>query len=960
MPSTRKLLGSMLSAASVALMPAVPATAANVPARPADAFIESIGVNTHVRYTNTIYNDRTRLRNTLADIGIRHIRDAASVNETWIYSYYGSLYNDIGVKTLIMCTQKQGVLDVPPTSVPGLITNYAGVAAISGVEGPNEPDIFGISYPNYPTNNSDWVGGTKQYQTELYNAVKGNAATANLPVLAPAMANADADPQFNNEKRFAPMTVLDLQNMHSYPSGRMPSHMLGPWMWRSGQLAGAGNPLKPIIATETGYATSYNETGNRGVSELAQSKYVPRLFAEYFRRGVERVYLYELLDERPVNLVDYEAMLGIIRNDWTYKPAATALKNTIALLEDAGTPINAGALDYTLTAPETVRHVLLQKRDGSYWMVLWNEVSSWRNRTSTVPGADLTPAPASATLGFVQAMGQVVQYRPNASTAAQVTSTNVSSVSLSVPDELLVLKISPQPAPAVGAGTGLRGAYFPNKDVWGPAVVHAGEAVDFNWGTGSPDPAIPADNFSARWTGQVEAVEGGVYTFSTTSDDGVRLWVGDTGGASLIDNWTDHSPTTDVATVALAAGQKVDVRMEYYEAAGGATARLMWKRPGQSASAVVPRERLYAGTPAVTVRDELNDFTKVYARTDGWAFDSSNSLGADQDLSRARRTTDTRQSLTYRAPGASEFQAYVYTFFSNPGTNAALFERSADGINWSTLSLTRTTTPTNGGWYRSIFATSSLPADTNFVRLTVGSSTTGAAWNVQIGRVEYAWTGPAGSLSDIGPRHWWKLDDAAGTTALDTGPGARDGTLLNGAAWTTAGSIDGALLFDGVNDQVDLGTLDVGAAFTISAWINLSGSASNIRTIVANKVGGGASNGFALFLNAYNTTDRRLILETGNGSAGANAATAAGAVPVDGWVHVAAVVDRAAGVARLYVNGADATSGQAIRTDFGTARATRMAAFADGQFTFAGGLDDLRIYPRKLSVSEVAQLAQGN
>ena len=49
---------------------------------------------------------------------------------------------------------------------------------------------------------------------------------------------------------------------------------------------------------------------------------------------------------------------------------------------------------------------------------------------------------------------------------------------------------------------------------------------------------MQADNFSVRWSGQVLAPVTGTYTFTTTSDDGVRLYVN---GQLLIDNWTDHA-----------------------------------------------------------------------------------------------------------------------------------------------------------------------------------------------------------------------------------------------------------------------------------------------------------------------------------------------------------------------------------------------------------------------------------
>ena len=62
--------------------------------------------------------------------------------------------------------------------------------------------------------------------------------------------------------------------------------------------------------------------------------------------------------------------------------------------------------------------------------------------------------------------------------------------------------------------------------------------VDFDWASAAPDPAVQADNFSVRWSGQVMAPVTGTYTFTTTSDDGVRLYVN---GQLLIDNWTDHA-----------------------------------------------------------------------------------------------------------------------------------------------------------------------------------------------------------------------------------------------------------------------------------------------------------------------------------------------------------------------------------------------------------------------------------
>jgi hypothetical protein len=149
--------------------------------------------------------------------------------------------------------------------------------------------------------------------------------------------------------------------------------------------------------------------------------------------------------------------------------------------------------------------------------------------------------------------------------------------------------------PTVGAGTGLRATYFNHMDLTGATVSRTDATVNFNWGTGSPAPGIGNIHFSARWTGEVQAIESGGYRFRTVSDDGVRLWVN---GQLLINNWTNHAATTNTsATVPLTAGEKYDIRLEYYQNTGVGVMKLLWERPGQTSYAVVPQGELYAPAP---------------------------------------------------------------------------------------------------------------------------------------------------------------------------------------------------------------------------------------------------------------------------------------------------------------------------------------------------------------------------
>ena len=120
-----------------------------------------------------------------------------------------------------------------------------------------------------------------------------------------------------------------------------------------------------------------------------------------------------------------------------------------------------------------------------------------------------------------------------------------------------------------------RGEYYANRKLEGsPVLVRDDSAIDFAWDTGSPDPAVPADDFSVRWTRSV-GFAAGTYRFFTSTDDGVRLFVD---GSLLIDKWYDQKlPNTHTGDVYLAAGQHTVV-VEYYEHGDQAHAHVWWKK----------------------------------------------------------------------------------------------------------------------------------------------------------------------------------------------------------------------------------------------------------------------------------------------------------------------------------------------------------------------------------------------
>ena len=104
---------------------------------------------------------------------------------------------------------------------------------------------------------------------------------------------------------------------------------------------------------------------------------------------------------------------------------------------------------------------------------------------------------------------------------------------------------TPTSTPTSGSGTGLTAQYYGDRALTSLVKTQTDPNVNFDWSAGSPKnldgttmSGLGIDNFGIRWTGQVQAQEAGTYTFTTNTDDGVRLTLN---GASSpqIDKWID-------------------------------------------------------------------------------------------------------------------------------------------------------------------------------------------------------------------------------------------------------------------------------------------------------------------------------------------------------------------------------------------------------------------------------------
>ncbi len=256
---------------------------------------------------------------------------------------------------------------------------------------------------------------------------------------------------------------------------------------------------------------------------------------------------------------------GQINYNWPGSPVSGISVDLFSVRWTASVPVEAGVYRFTATADDGVR----------LWVNGQLLINQWREQQATSYSADISVAAGSVPV--------IMEFYENGGTAVAV---------------LTWSKISTAAPPASPLPTTIsewRGEYFNNRDLAGsPVAVRDDSAINFVWGSSSPIPnVVNNDHFSVRWT-QTVNLPAGQYTFTAHSDDGVRVWVN---GQQIINAWTIHNVQPFYGTISLPGGP-VEIRMEYYEYAGLAEARLTWSSSSSgSASPTTPSQPTGQGVP---------------------------------------------------------------------------------------------------------------------------------------------------------------------------------------------------------------------------------------------------------------------------------------------------------------------------------------------------------------------------
>jgi fibronectin type 3 domain-containing protein len=124
-------------------------------------------------------------------------------------------------------------------------------------------------------------------------------------------------------------------------------------------------------------------------------------------------------------------------------------------------------------------------------------------------------------------------------------------------------------------GTGLLGTYYSDDNLQTPVLTRVDPTIDFNWANTSPDPSLSSNTYSVKWTGQIEAPTTETYEFRVFAGDGVRVFIN---GDEIINDWT-YGSHEDEGQIALTAGQKYSIEIDFFQSYGAGNIDFQWETP---------------------------------------------------------------------------------------------------------------------------------------------------------------------------------------------------------------------------------------------------------------------------------------------------------------------------------------------------------------------------------------------
>ena len=416
----------------------------------ASGFLDTIGVNTHIAYTDGGYANVANVEADLAYLGITNVRDGISNGAAGSapLSSYIALAKD-GIKFTFLIGAGGAVTTASLQAQLALIdqVNKAVPGSVVAVEGTNEINNAPVTF-----NGVGGLQGAVAMQQALYSAVH---ADTNLPgVAVDYFTGYGAGSYAQGPDPATTAGLADYDTQHPYPNGgQAPEKWVTPTQALGNESATTG--FGPAVYTETGYSSNGGTGG--AVNPDVQAKYTLDLLFDDAANGISQTDLYQLMDAYAPGSRQGDDGYGLFDPTNTAKPVATAIHNLEAILADTGTKaasFTPTALAYSVTnLPSTGNSIAIEKSNGSYDIAVWNEPQIWNEAT----GTEIVAATSKVTVQLGHTYGTVEVFDPMLSASPVSTLNNVSSVQIGLTDHPLIIEVAnptgiksgPIPAPVV-------------------------------------------------------------------------------------------------------------------------------------------------------------------------------------------------------------------------------------------------------------------------------------------------------------------------------------------------------------------------------------------------------------------------------------------------------------------------------------------------------------------------------
>ncbi len=396
----------------------------------ASAFLQSLGINTHVSYTGTPYYGQPQsVITALQYLGINTVRDQppAYTSDPTVAAANDAIAA-AGVQFDALLVSSGGPVDITDTLTSSAAFEQSYPGSIAAIEGPNEINAAPITYEGIT---GTYAAGVQVTQ-DLWAGVQGDSSLNTVPVYALTLSNGitgegAAEKQLGD---LAPYVTYGNAHIYACCSNNVWQEDMPYWL----PIFEQDTPGMPMVITETGYATVPGV-----VDELSAAKYNLNTFFENALNGIVKTYLYELVDENSsatdTNSSDY---YGEFHNDWTPKTGATAIHNLTTILQGAGSGTAPGTLNYSVSGLPATGHTFLLGSSTAFDLAVWIDVTVY----DPTDAIDIAAPAYPLTVNLGATFSNVAVYDPMIGTTPIATYSNVSTLNISVTDHPLIVQVN--------------------------------------------------------------------------------------------------------------------------------------------------------------------------------------------------------------------------------------------------------------------------------------------------------------------------------------------------------------------------------------------------------------------------------------------------------------------------------------------------------------------------------------